>query len=52
MHDSFRNIKAMHDLCGVFTISSRCNRFWLTKNPWFEVEMLLELRRQVDALIL
>ncbi|TXG37268.1 uracil-DNA glycosylase family protein [Seonamhaeicola maritimus] len=23
------------------------NRFWLTKNPWFEVEVLPELRRRV-----
>lgn len=27
------------------------NRFWLTKNPWFEVEVLPELRRRVKELI-
>ncbi len=27
------------------------NRFWLTKNPWFEVEVLPELQRKVKALI-
>ncbi len=27
------------------------NRFWLTKNPWFEVEVLPGLRRRVKELI-
>ena len=27
------------------------NRFWLTKNPWFEVEILPELRMRVKTLI-
>lgn len=27
------------------------NRFWLTKNPWFEVEVLPELRIRVSELI-
>lgn len=27
------------------------NRFWLTKNPWFEVEVLPELRLRVKGLI-
>ena len=27
------------------------NRFWLTKNPWFEVEVLPELRRTVNSLL-
>lgn len=27
------------------------NRFWLAKNPWFEVEVLPELRRRVKVLI-
>ena len=28
------------------------NRFWLTKNPWFEAEVVPELRKQVERLIL
>lgn len=28
------------------------NRFWLTKNPWFDVEVVPELQRRVKALIL
>ncbi|WP_136482257.1 uracil-DNA glycosylase family protein [Cognatitamlana onchidii] len=28
------------------------NRFWLTKNPWFDVEVLPELRRRVKGVIL
>ncbi|WP_308991684.1 uracil-DNA glycosylase family protein [Mariniflexile litorale] len=27
------------------------NRFWLTKNPWFEVEVLPELRSRVEKLL-
>jgi uracil-DNA glycosylase len=27
------------------------NRFWLTKNPWFEVEVLPELKNRVEGLI-
>ena len=27
------------------------NRFWLTKNPWFEVEVLPELRTRVQQLL-
>jgi len=27
------------------------NRFWLTKNPWFEVEVLPELRERVKEMI-
>lgn len=27
------------------------NRFWLTKNPWFEIEVLRELRNRVQELI-
>ncbi|WP_346881696.1 uracil-DNA glycosylase family protein [uncultured Algibacter sp.] len=27
------------------------NRFWLTKNPWFEVEVLPELRERVSKLL-
>src|SRR5690606_33836766 len=28
------------------------NRFWLTKNPWFEAEVVPELRKEVQRLIL
>ncbi|MGB5237767.1 MAG: uracil-DNA glycosylase family protein [Flavobacteriaceae bacterium] len=27
------------------------NRFWLSKNPWFEIEVLPELKRQVEYLL-
>ena len=27
------------------------NRFWLTKNPWFEVGVFPELRKRVEKLI-
>lgn len=27
------------------------NRFWLTKNPWFEVDVLPELRTRVQQLL-
>lgn len=27
------------------------NRFWLTKNPWFEVEVLPELRNRIGGLL-
>ena len=27
------------------------NRFWLSKNPWFEVEVLPELKRKVKGLM-
>ncbi len=27
------------------------NRFWLTKNPWFEVEVLPELRSMIGKLL-
>jgi len=27
------------------------NRFWLTKNPWFDVEVLPELKDRVSKLI-
>lgn len=27
------------------------NRFWLTKNPWFEVEVLLQLKKRVSKII-
>lgn len=27
------------------------NRFWLTKNPWFETEVVLELQRKVKNLL-
>ncbi len=27
------------------------NRFWLTKNPWFEVEVLPELRKRVEMIL-
>jgi uracil-DNA glycosylase len=27
------------------------NRFWLTKNPWFEKEVLSELKRRIDRLM-
>ena len=27
------------------------NRFWLTKNPWFDVEVLPELQNRVEKLI-
>ncbi|KFB01323.1 IclR family transcriptional regulator [Mangrovimonas yunxiaonensis] len=27
------------------------NRFWLTKNPWFEVDVLPELRKRVEMIL-
>ncbi len=27
------------------------NRFWLSKNPWFEIEVLPELKRQIERLL-
>ena len=49
--ETVRNYKAYLPMYLPLPHPSPRNRFWLTKNPWFEVEVLPELQKRVNELI-